>query len=816
MRIKTYVSDSLKHKLNSHKSYKSTIVSAPEGYGKTSVLKEYFKHTNENAFWMVGCMDKKDFFDNFKEVLLRASKNKIDIDIQYPEDIKDAYKIADWISSLEFPKNSVFILDDYDNIKTEKLRFVFEILMDKEDFQTKFIFVCSKKLPEYVDKKIKRDEVLLIGLDDLKLKTEDIIKLFHLNGFKISEHIAWQIYDCCDGWPIMVGMQLKQYALDEKIDVKDQMNTFLHDEIWMKMDRDDREFLTAISVPDKILFSQVQFLGKQYDQIVIENLEKSQFIKFDGADRQYKMNPVIKEYFRHMFQEYPQREKNFIYTNIAKTCEDVNDVFSAIKYYDLAGDYEDLYDVNVDLMHMYYYMVKGNKNVFLNAANHFVEIRGSKDYQFPIVLIVIMFLLNEIELAGRLMTLIEESLEKRDGLSDYDAERIKSEYNYVKGLVSPDINEGVKAFHNIDKAFYGKLQFVAGKVPLLLGSPSALMVFHKKPGAVDEEVEAYRNFALEYYQMTNGHGKGLDSLIKAELLFNRGDFEGAQMLCYKAMYVAKTRSQYSIFIAALLILARISIFEGDAVSLTERIGLIDSEYCGNFNQLNVYKQMAELCKSYIFVCLGDCERMPDCLKDEKRIEDETNFVTLAYANIVYGKYLMNSKQYHHFRGISGQMMGVSESFSYVYASIYTFIYMAISNYATEGCKQAGTYLEKAINFAYEDMLYIPFVENYCEIKPIINEMVLSPKYADFVKQIEKLSKVYDSGKKAIVRAQQAKDNYGLTARECDVAKLAAKRMSNKEIAELLMIAESTVKSNMKTIFAKLNINSRSQLAEIFK
>ena len=58
-------------------------------------------------------------------------------------------------------------------------------------------------------------------------------------------------------------------------------------------------------------------------------------------------------------------------------------------------------------------------------------------------------------------------------------------------------------------------------------------------------------------------------------------------------------------------------------------------------------------------------------------------------------------------------------------------------------------------------------------------------------------------------------DYGLTVREADVAKLAAKRLTNKEIADQLFIAESTVKSNMKMIFNKLEINSRAELKNFF-
>jgi DNA-binding CsgD family transcriptional regulator len=57
---------------------------------------------------------------------------------------------------------------------------------------------------------------------------------------------------------------------------------------------------------------------------------------------------------------------------------------------------------------------------------------------------------------------------------------------------------------------------------------------------------------------------------------------------------------------------------------------------------------------------------------------------------------------------------------------------------------------------------------------------------------------------------------GLTARELEVARLAAKRLSAAEIAEQLFISRRTVETHLASVYAKVGVNSRSDLAARLK
>ncbi len=813
-----YISDRLKEKLTNTRNNKFTFVHAPVGYGKTIVIRNYLRNAAYDVKWMNCDTTKELFWNEFCEVIAEACD--VDaaplIECGFPKDIKDAMHAANYIATLEFRQKLMFVFDNYNVIDGPIINKFFFLLRDNDDVEMNAIFITGNHLDPYSLKLIVRNWVNYINDEDFSLHAEDIRTYFRNNGITITRAQASELYAVSRGWPIIVSFQLMQYKESHNFNITSRANTFINNEIFFSMPADEKMFLVKMSAFESFTLAQAAAWNDMSMELAKSYIEDNIFVRYNSIDRVYLMNPLIRRYLEKDFNDIPVAERNSMFSSVGDLYNETGNFFEAVSCYHRAGVYQKMFTAKSDLNRLFPYVIKANKPVFLAAAHNYFKIADKGDYEFAIALVIIMFLYNENPLSKELMETMKSDIEADESLSESQRDSKIADLTYVDAFLH--FGEYSRGGRKLD-SIINKKPRSSGRlydgIPFGYGTPSMLMLYHNEPGRADSEIKFMEDIAPLYYRLTDGHGKGFEIAAKAELLYLRGDIEGAEILSLKAMYVADSRNQISVFLAANLILTRISLFTGDALSFAGRMEFFGKKAAQAGNQEHMYSRMIELCRGYMYALIGSKDRIPSWLKDDRTIENNSNFITLAFANIVYGRFLLLDEQYHHMQAVSGQFIGIAEAASYTVSKIYTYIYIAISNFKTGNEQKAVYFLDIAVGLSYSDMICMPFVENYSMLEPIFNMMHFSSEKTPFIKNIKKMNRNYDRSVRAIAKSYDESSNYGLTARESDVAKLAARRLSNKEIADVLCIAESTVKSTMKLVFRKLGINARAELEKYF-
>ena len=112
-------------------------------------------------------------------------------------------------------------------------------------------------------------------------------------------------------------------------------------------------------------------------------------------------------------------------------------------------------------------------------------------------------------------------------------------------------------------------------------------------------------------------------------------------------------------------------------------------------------------------------------------------------------------------------------------------------------------------FAKENwvLFFVAFYERLYSLFP--EDMSIEEKV--FLKEVK--NNINQYRRNMVRNFDNKKDSYGaeLTRRQFEVAELAAEGLSNKEIAANLQVSENTVKTTLKMVFRKLNIEKRNEL-----
>lgn len=812
-----YISNRLNSRLKTILESPLTIVEAPTGYGKTTVVKEYFAKNNIRNIWFnIDTNDKDQFFTDFCKRITSVNEvcAKMLSSVGFPKDSDAASVIAKILFDMEFREDTILVLDNYHLICDDYFNQIIKDLSFGKNVKLHVVFLTQAITSGVTFDLILKKKLNYLNKADFELTEGEIDEYYKNSGVKLSKEESDFLYQYTEGWPSALYLQMLSYVSTNKFEPTVSVDNLVCNAIWDNINRKEQDCLISLSIFSNFSFRQAIAMneGAISEKEIEKLLDNNAFIKYDSKSRKYYIHSILKYFLEREFDKLEPLFKKQIYKNAGKWFVDNEEYFEAIKYYNKIGDYEDILSLDYKASTLIKEMNSNNEALFVGITKNIKNQWKIKYIDTYLIFVYSLILYNERDVFEKECNLLFELIEESD-LSKREKDNYIGECILLKSFGCYNDLEKLEEYYEKAYALLKAPSVVFdGNSSFTFFNPSVFASMHTTVGGVNKELQLIDKIMPMYYKLFNGASKGAEALYRAESLMNSGEFSDAATLCKKAKYMAETRKQTDVYISALFMLSRIAYYNADYDTINENLDLIRRKL-ENTNRTDLI-YMADMCEGYIRVALDSPELVPSWLTNNISIENNCRIHTLGFANIIYGKYLLSKEKYDDFLAISGQMLGVASVFNNVMYKIYTYIYIAIANYAIQKEGKAGDILVEAVKLAQPDDILLPFVENYGVIVNLFTGEKLSP-YKEFVNKIRTITRKYSKGLRSSKKASLNDQSLGLTNREYEVAKLAAQRLSNREIADSLFIAESTVKSNLKVVFNKLGINSRNELKNFF-
>lgn len=812
----TYFSDTLNKKLEQLTDNPCTLIEAPMGYGKTTAVREYLQQSKAFILWQkIYDNSVQGFWFGFCKLFdtLDANRSHHLIQLGFPNDSVSFQEALRLIKDIPIPPKTILVIDDYHLLsQTEVVSFINFLVMNEIDNLHFVLTARYIELPS-IEELMLKGYLNRITKETFEFKPNDIFKYFNLCGIILKGTVAGELYSRTEGWISALYLMMLGYKDKGSFITTDSIYKLIEDVIYKPFSEATKDFLLSICIFDSFTAKQAihMWSNEEAVKILSDLTKRNAFINYDANAKNYQIHSIFTNYLQDILEQKEEAFRKNLYERAGLWYRSTGDYLSALHYFYSAGYFDNLLGI-----------VESRKaNSFGNEQKELLikyfeespkEIKG----RHPIALLsftMSMLTFNEKELFQRTCSEFTELIQNSD--QDIDSiNRLMGEFELLLSFTCyNDITEMSKHHQKACKLLKEPTVFMDTTGCWTFGSPSVLYMFYRESGKLKDTVQEMYTAMPYYYQLTNGHGTGAEHVMAAEWYYNKGDFENAEIEAHKAFYLATSARQPNIVICSLFLQVRLSLMRGDyanILSLCEKMKqeILQKEYY-------VMMHTIDMCIAFVNTCLHQDSNISEWLAKGDFNSSRLFFPARAFSYIIYGRVLLNKGEYLKLIGVAQQFIGIASVFQSILTIIYTDIYIAASNERILRREEATEALKQALNLAIPDELYMPFVENCDYIKPILEVLYNQGLHREAISRIFKLYETYHKASQQITKKYFTDNKPRLTVRENEIAQLAAEGFSNKEISERLFISQNTVKAQLKSVFEKIGINSRSLLKPYF-
>jgi len=279
---------------NASREHRIIAVSAPAGYGKTVAVSQWLE-TVDHAKAILS-IDEYDndfasFCERFCAVLHSCQPNNQalgDIILHASFEVAPDKFTIRAVSALSHDQQAVIVVDDLHMLEDAKVLQFFLILLRRLPRNVQVVLVSRYELPQVFSELWLKDMIAKIDADNLLFKAEDIISLYKGRGRDITAQQAEEIIQMTNGWPIGINaVWLSEGEPAGKI--SEYIEEFVQLNIWERWDEPVRDFMLRTSTLRTLVPELCnQLSGRSDSDVFIKRLMQSgAFITHRGGGYNY-------------------------------------------------------------------------------------------------------------------------------------------------------------------------------------------------------------------------------------------------------------------------------------------------------------------------------------------------------------------------------------------------------------------------------------------------------------------------------------------------------------------------------------------------
>ncbi len=555
----------LVEQLNRNLHRKLTLVSAPAGFGKTSLISEWILGTNRQTAWL--SLDKRDndplrFLSYLTGALQKTGDNigsrALNM-IQSAEQTPSEPVLTSLINEIASQSREIIlVIDDYHIIDDREIDEILNFLIDNLPSQMHLV-LSTREDPQLGLSRLRASGQMneLRALELRFLRNE--IAQFMNDRMKLQlnpEDIA-SLEQRTEGW--IASLQLAALSIQKQQDIPGFIKSFtgsnrlvldyLVEEVLRNQNGEIQEFLIKTSILERMCGSLCnEITGREDSQKILETLENSNLfiIPLDDERRWFRYHHLFAELLRHRLRETQNDNIPELHKKAGFWFSQNHYDFEAIEHNLLARDFENAVGwIEAYLRENFEKITQATRKRWLESIPE--EYLGTRPY-LALFEAWSMIVAGQLEIAERCIGAVENSPVPRGSSNQENrlqwtqclamAAVFRSFIQSYRGNFDASIRQGLRAldYHRELISQHGP---AAGEGEIMRPRTFALIVLayaYDIAGLMDEAEQARRDAVSAAKLLNDRELIGFAGVLHAESLKSKGNLREAAKICQNLLY----------------------------------------------------------------------------------------------------------------------------------------------------------------------------------------------------------------------------------------------------------------------------------------